>query len=191
MFSGVTGVKFPLVPFETAFWNPQDFNLIINAITFIEMISSVCSQMNYSSLNTSSTQTFHLLLALQGVCETYCHWRDAFTTSRFWPLCLKTWTVKANFLWSKYSSKRLAGFVASIFIGGGAPSYLSLKDFLEMGMQGQNSDEWCTGKLLLFLYIWVYVYICLTHTYICMYLQFEADKIDSFDQFKICCMGNR
>lgn len=56
MFPGVTGVKFPLIPFDTAFWNPWDFDFVINAITCIEAISSVCSKINYSSLNTSLTQ---------------------------------------------------------------------------------------------------------------------------------------
>lgn len=70
MFPGVTEVKFPLVPFDTAFWNPRDFDLIINAITCIETISSVCSKIDYSNLNTPLTQTFHLLLALRSVCET-------------------------------------------------------------------------------------------------------------------------
>lgn len=126
MLSGLTGVKFPLVLFETVFWNPWDFSLIINAITCTETTSSVCSKINYSSLNTSLTQTFHVLLALQSVCETYSHWREAFRTSRFWPLCLKTWILKANSLWSKYSPKRLAGLLASIFIGSGAPFHPSL-----------------------------------------------------------------
>jgi len=73
MFAGITGVKFLLIPFKIAFWNPRDFNIIINTITCIEKISSVCSNMNYSSVHTSLTQTCHLLLALQSICETYSH----------------------------------------------------------------------------------------------------------------------
>lgn len=61
LFSELTG-KFPLVLREHSGTLEIFISLLI--VTSTETISSVCSKINYSNLNTASTQTFHLLMVL-------------------------------------------------------------------------------------------------------------------------------